>query len=96
MNILPGEKISVGRLLVLGVLLAMLLITVVWTTSAWMLTGNVQVPARAWVGFTLEVLIAVVCGCGLMALMFYSSRSGHDDLAAPTVRKSEFPPVRKD
>jgi len=39
----------------------------------------------------LGTFFSLLIGCGLMALMFYSSRSGHDDVADPFRRKPSPP-----
>jgi hypothetical protein len=76
MNILPKGKISVGQLLVVGPLLSVFLITVAWTTGVWMLSGDPQISARAWLTLAAGILVSVVGGCGLIALMFYDRRIG--------------------
>ena len=36
-------------------------------------------PTEGYVALAFGVLFSLVVGCGLMALMFYSSRQGYDD-----------------
>jgi hypothetical protein len=36
-------------------------------------------PAVGYVAMTLGVVFSLVVGCGLMALLFYSSRHGYDE-----------------
>jgi hypothetical protein len=43
-----------------------------------------------WITLGLGTFFSLVIGCGLMALMFFSSRSGHDEVADP-FRKREPP-----
>jgi hypothetical protein len=38
---------------------------------------------HGWIALGLGTVFSLVIGCGLMALMFFSSRSGHDEAAAP-------------
>jgi hypothetical protein len=38
-------------------------------------------PASAYLAMGLGVFFSLVVGCGLMALMFFSSRYGYDDAA---------------
>jgi hypothetical protein len=38
---------------------------------------------HGWIALGLGTLFSLVIGCGLMALMFFSSRSGHDEVATP-------------
>jgi hypothetical protein len=36
-------------------------------------------PATGYLAMALGVILSLVVGCGLMALVFYSSRHGYDD-----------------
>ena len=36
-------------------------------------------PTTGYVAMTLGVVFSLVIGCGLMALVFYSSRHGYDE-----------------
>jgi hypothetical protein len=38
---------------------------------------------HGWIALGLGTVFSLVTGCGLMALMFFSSRSGHDAAATP-------------
>lgn len=67
-----------GLILVI-VLLAMLAIAVVVTLAMWNTMGDVEMSAHGIVALVLGVVLALGLGIGLMALVFYSSRSGHDD-----------------
>jgi hypothetical protein len=46
-----------------------------WTLS------SVQVPIYGYVAMAFGVIFSLVCGVGLMALVFYSSRHGYDEPA---------------
>jgi len=86
---LPQEKppergsLSGSQFVSLGVLLAILIVTVVWATTVWTSSSNVAMSKHGWIALGLGTFFSLVIGCGLMALMFYSSRSGHDDAATP-------------
>ncbi len=43
---------------------------------------------HGWIALGLGTFFSLLIGCGFMALMFFSSRSGHDDAADP-FRKQE-------
>jgi hypothetical protein len=60
--------------LVIVGLLALLGITVGWAIWGWQQTAG-------WLAMILGVVFTVVVGCGLMGLMFYSSRYGYDERA---------------
>ncbi len=47
--------------------------------QAWTNIGPVDIPLSGMLALVAGVILALVVGCGLMALLFYSSRSGHDD-----------------
>jgi ABC-type amino acid transport system permease subunit len=40
---------------------------------------DVEIPLTGWIALAGGVVLSVALGAGLMALSFYSSRSGHDD-----------------
>jgi hypothetical protein len=42
---------------------------------------------HGWIALGLGTFFSLVIGCGLMALMFFSSRSGHDEAATPKFMK---------
>jgi hypothetical protein len=45
----------------------------------WALADGPPMPAFGYVAMALGVIFSLVIGCGLMALLFYSSRHGYDD-----------------
>jgi heme/copper-type cytochrome/quinol oxidase subunit 2 len=48
-----------------------------WTAHS----GDVELPGWGYALLGVGVIFGLVIGCGLMALAFYSSRSGHDERA---------------
>jgi hypothetical protein len=90
---LPSQKptkrdsLSGGQFVLLGALLAILILTIVWATSVWTSSNNVPMSKHGWIALGLGTFFSLVIGCGLMALMFYSSRSGHDEAATPKFMK---------
>ncbi len=42
-------------------------------------TAGFAMPASGWIALLLGVGVSLALGIGLMVLMFYSSRKGHDD-----------------
>jgi hypothetical protein len=60
------------------VLLAILGVTLWWAMHAWNAV-DVEMSVHGYVAMTLGIIFSLVIGCGLMALMFYSSRHGYDD-----------------
>ena len=85
----PAKRgsLSGGQFVLLGVLAAILIVTVVWATTVWTSTSEVPMSKHGWIALGLGTVFSLVIGCGLMALMFFSSRSGHDEAATPKFMK---------
>ena len=45
----------------------------------WQVTADVEMSVHGYIAMALGILFSIVVGCGLMALMFYSSRRGYDE-----------------
>jgi hypothetical protein len=86
-NPTKGGSLTGGQFVLLGVLLAILIVTVVWAATVWTSSDGVAMSKHGWIALGLGTFFSLVIGCGLMALMFYSSRSGHDEAATPTFTK---------
>ena len=52
-----------------------------WATSVWMSVEGPPMPAEGYVAMWLGIALSFVVGCGLMVLVFYSSRRGYDERA---------------
>jgi hypothetical protein len=81
------KNISAGQIVVLVALGAMLILTGVWGFSVWESSSGVEMGKHGWIAHGLGAFFSLLIGCGLMALMFFSSRSGHDDVADPFRRR---------
>ncbi|RDD62014.1 hypothetical protein DRB17_09190 [Ferruginivarius sediminum] len=46
---------------------------------AWIQMGDVEMSSGGILAMVGGVLVSLAVGIGLMALVFYSNRSGHDD-----------------
>ena len=86
------RSLSFGQIALIAVLLVLLILTGVWATSVWNATDDVAMDKNGWIALILGTVFSLVIGCGLMALIFFSSRRGYDDAADP-FRKREDPPV---
>ena len=89
MENLPPSKpakagpLSGGQLVLLVVLVAVLVVTIAWATVVWTSSNNVPMSKHGWIALGLGTFFSLVIGCGLMALMFFSSRGGYDEAATP-------------
>jgi hypothetical protein len=60
-------------------LLAILGVTLWWVVYAWN-SVDVEMSIHGYIAMILAIVFSLVIGCGLMALMFYSSRHGYDEI----------------
>ena len=67
--------------LVIVGLLALLGVTIGWAIWGWQQIAGTAMGFHGWLAMILGVVFTVVVGCGLMGLMFYSSRYGYDERA---------------
>ena len=65
----------------IAVLVALLISVVAFAAIGWQSSPGVDVPTVGYVTMAFGVGFSVVVGAGLMALVFYSSRSGYDEPA---------------
>lgn len=73
------RRINAGGLVLIVVLLALLAAAAVLGFQGWTAHDDVEMPTSAYVALGLGIVFSLVVGCGLMALVFYSSRKGFDD-----------------
>jgi hypothetical protein len=64
---------------VIVLLLALLGLAGWFAVAAWNAFEGPPMPAIGWIALGAGVTLSLVVGCGLMALVFYSSRHGYDD-----------------
>ncbi len=83
MRHLKTPQIGFGGAVLVLALIALLLLTIAWAISAWSIGGDIEMGKHGWIALGLGTFFSLLIGCGLMALMLYSSRSGHDDVADP-------------
>ena len=73
-------KLSSLGTIVLVVALFAILIAAGWFASrAWLSVQGPPMPADGYIAMTLGIVFSLIVGCGLMALLFYSSRHGYDE-----------------
>jgi hypothetical protein len=72
------KGISAGEWIVVAVLLALLIAAFVIAYLGWT-SADTDVPRSGYVALVIGVTFSLLVGCGLMALVFYSSRHGYDE-----------------
>jgi hypothetical protein len=74
---------TVGMAVMLVVLFAILAAAGWFASRAWINVSGPPMPVAGYAAMILGVVFSLVVGCGLMALLFYSSRHGYDDEFKP-------------
>jgi TRAP-type C4-dicarboxylate transport system permease small subunit len=78
---------SRGAIAVTAILLAILAATIWWAWQGWTSHADVQMSVHGYIAMGLGVFFSLLIGCGLMALTFYSSRQGYDNLPQAKVKE---------
>ena len=50
-----------------------------FAARTWISLSGPPMPPAGYIAMTLGIVFSLVVGCGLMALLFYSSRHGYDE-----------------
>jgi hypothetical protein len=69
------------KLLILVPLVALLAGSVWFAVHSWTAIEGPPIPPEGQFAMGLGIVFSLIVGCGLMALLFYSSRHGYDDAA---------------
>lgn len=74
-------KNGVGSWVALAILILLLVLAIIFMVVGWtsgdMSTGQ-QMSGAGYVAMTFGIVATLALGIGLMTLVFYSSRKGHD------------------
>ena len=73
--------LGAGAWMIILVLLSLLVATDFVAYLGWTLEDGIEVSTAGYVAMAVGVLFSLIVGCGLMALVFYSNRSGYDQPA---------------
>jgi len=73
------RRLNFGTLVMVASLVAVLIAAIVYAASAWFAISGPPMPEAGYVAMTLGIVFSLAVGCGLMALLFYSSRHGYDE-----------------
>ena len=76
----PGATRSLGIAgwFAIVVLALFLVAAILYAVHSWNALAGTSIPAIGWLFLALGVVLTLLVGGGLMALLFYSSRSGKD------------------
>lgn len=73
-------KQGVWAVILVAVPVFAILAAAVWYAArAWLRLSGPPMPTTGYVALALGVVFSLLVGCGLMALLFYSSRHGYDE-----------------
>jgi hypothetical protein len=79
LSLMPEQKSNLGTIALVTTLILILAAALWYAASAWVFVSGPPMPTAGYVAMTLGIVISLIVGCGLMALLFYSSRHGYDD-----------------
>jgi hypothetical protein len=79
----------IGTAVLVIALLGLLVATMWFAVSTWSSVGGPPMPTSGYVAMILGIFFSLVIGCGLMALIFYSSRHGYDEQSSEVPRQSD-------
>jgi Zn-dependent protease with chaperone function len=71
-----------ARIALVAALIALLAISLYFAFSLWGTAETAAMPVDGYIAMAVGIFFSIVVGCGLMALVFYSSRHGYDDAAS--------------
>jgi hypothetical protein len=73
------QRIGIGQGIIMAVLVALLVGVGILAVSAWTSTSGAVISREGWIALSLGTFFSLVVGCGLITLVFYSSRHGYDE-----------------
>ena len=80
------QRPKFGTIALVLALVIMLAAALWYAAAAWLSVSGPPMPAVGYIAMTLGIVFSLVVGCGLMALLFYSSRHGYDEPYQPEDR----------
>jgi hypothetical protein len=78
-SVAAPTRLGAGSWIILIVLLSLLVATAFIVHLGWTLGDGIEVTTAGYVAMAAGVILSLAVGCGLMALVFYGSRSGFDE-----------------
>jgi len=92
-----AKSMGLASYALIAALFALLAVAVVTADIGWRSAPGTDVPPVGYVMMVIGIVLSVFLGAGLMALVFYSSRSGYDEpakLVEPETKLCEAPNER--
>ena len=74
-----------GNWIILAVLLGMLSATIWIGYDIWETTADIPISENGHIAMGVGAALLLLVGCGLMALLLYRSRHGHDEPPHETI-----------
>ena len=75
----PQTRNRLGAIALLVALFVLLAAALGYAASAWFALAGPPMPAIGYLAMGAGIFFSLIIGCGLMALLFYSSRHGYDE-----------------
>jgi hypothetical protein len=75
-----GKAVSLGTIALIAPVLVILVASLWLAVRTWLSSAGSPMSTNGYVAMALGIVFSTVLGCGLMALLFYSSRHGYDDI----------------
>lgn len=76
---MPKQTRNLGTVALIAALFAILAAALWFAARAWLSVTGPPMPFVGYFAMFLGIVVSLVVGCGLMALLFYSSRHGYDE-----------------
>lgn len=76
---MTSSSMRIGSWVMLAALVLLLVLAIVFMLIGWdMADGGTPMTTAGYIAMTFGIIVTLGLGSGLMALVFYSSRKGHD------------------
>lgn len=83
------------RMLLMLPLFGILALALWWMVVGWAAGADAPMEATDYIPMVLGIVFTLILGCGLMALLFFSSRRGYDEAASGVLDPQAAPAERR-
>ena len=73
------SKLGLGSIALIVALVAIMAASLWFAAGAWLNIAGPPMPRVGYIAMILGIVFSLLVGCGLMVLVFYSSRHGYDE-----------------